>query len=187
MCWCALLEVLNQNLYLKFLQIDFWFEFLDIHMNENTITCHDFHRFKWQNINNYPILIIFLCGPMPFLVCWIVIATTYAFRCKNMLMCPRPQHKLDSKSVVCIFIKYRTKKIRLWNENLKKVIINHDVLLNEKIPFISWILSTLQVTHGVFIILNIISGNLLVVLSNLIPSISDDSNVPIKNSHFLNF
>jgi hypothetical protein len=31
----------------KFYQMDFWFEFLDIHMNEKRPTCHDCHGFKW--------------------------------------------------------------------------------------------------------------------------------------------
>jgi len=53
--------------------MDFWFELLNSHMNEKTITCHDCHGFKWQNINIYPILIIFLCDPTPFLVHCIVI------------------------------------------------------------------------------------------------------------------
>jgi hypothetical protein len=52
--------------------MDFWFEFLDIHMNEKTSTCYDCHGFKWKNINIYPILIVFLCGPTPFLDHWIV-------------------------------------------------------------------------------------------------------------------
>jgi hypothetical protein len=52
--------------------MDFWIKFFDIHMNEKTITCHDCHGFKWQNINIYPILIVFLGDPMPFLICWIV-------------------------------------------------------------------------------------------------------------------
>jgi len=26
--------------------MDFWFEFLDIHMNEKVITCHDCHGFN---------------------------------------------------------------------------------------------------------------------------------------------
>ncbi len=69
---CSLLEVLNQNLNLKFHQMDFWFGFHDIHMNEKTITCHDCHGFKWKNINIYPILIVFLCDLMPFLAHWIV-------------------------------------------------------------------------------------------------------------------
>jgi hypothetical protein len=43
-------------------------------MNEKKKTCHDCHGFKWQNINIYPILTIFLCGPMPFFARWIVIA-----------------------------------------------------------------------------------------------------------------
>jgi hypothetical protein len=51
----------------------FWFEFLNIHMNEKTITCHDCHGFKWQNININQILTIFFLGMMPFLVRWIVI------------------------------------------------------------------------------------------------------------------
>jgi hypothetical protein len=76
-CCYALLEALNQNLNLKFHQMDFWFEFLDIHMNEKTIICHDCHGFKWQNINIYPILTIFICNPMPFLACCIVIVTYY--------------------------------------------------------------------------------------------------------------
>jgi hypothetical protein len=37
-----------------------------------------------KNINNYSILIIFLCNPMPFMFCWIVIVITYVFSCKNM-------------------------------------------------------------------------------------------------------
>jgi hypothetical protein len=53
--------------------MDFLFEFLNIHMNEKTITCHDYHGFKWLNIYNYPILTIFLCSPTLFLVHWIVI------------------------------------------------------------------------------------------------------------------
>jgi hypothetical protein len=54
--------------------MDFWFEFLNIHMNEKTTTCHDCDGFKWQNINIYPILTIFLSNPMPFLAHWIVAA-----------------------------------------------------------------------------------------------------------------
>jgi hypothetical protein len=54
--------------------MDFWIEFRDIHMNGKTTTCHECYGFKWQNINIYPILIIFLCDPMPFLVCWIMTA-----------------------------------------------------------------------------------------------------------------
>ncbi len=69
---CSLLKVINQNLNLKFHEIYFWFEFLDIHMNEKTITCHDCHGFKWKNINIYPILINFLCNLTPFLACWTV-------------------------------------------------------------------------------------------------------------------
>jgi hypothetical protein len=76
---CSLLEVLNQNLKLKFSSNGFWFELLNIHINEKTITCHDFHGFKWQNINIYQILIVFLCGLMPFLACWIVIAPSNKF------------------------------------------------------------------------------------------------------------
>jgi hypothetical protein len=49
--------------------MDFWFEFIDIHMNEKTIICHDYNGFKWQNISTYPILNFFLCGPNPF---WLV-------------------------------------------------------------------------------------------------------------------
>jgi len=29
--------------------MDFWFEFLDIHINKKTRTCHDCHGFKWKN------------------------------------------------------------------------------------------------------------------------------------------
>jgi hypothetical protein len=52
----SLLEVLNLNLNLKFYQMDFWFEFFEIHMNEKTITCYDCYDFKWQNINIYSIV-----------------------------------------------------------------------------------------------------------------------------------
>jgi hypothetical protein len=31
--------------------MDFWFEFFNIHMNEKIIISHDYHDFKWQNIN----------------------------------------------------------------------------------------------------------------------------------------
>jgi len=55
----TLSKVLNQNLNLKFYQMDFWFEFLDIHMNEKGTTCHDFHGFKWKSINISSILNFF--------------------------------------------------------------------------------------------------------------------------------
>jgi hypothetical protein len=31
--------------------MDFLFEFLDIHMNEQATACHGCHGSKWQNIN----------------------------------------------------------------------------------------------------------------------------------------
>jgi hypothetical protein len=68
----SLLEVLNQNFKLH--QMDFWFEFLNIHMNKLFFCCHDCHGFKWKNINIYQILTIFICSLMPFFACWIVIA-----------------------------------------------------------------------------------------------------------------
>jgi hypothetical protein len=40
------------DLILRTYQMDFWFEFCDIHMNEK-ITSHNCHGFKWQNINIY--------------------------------------------------------------------------------------------------------------------------------------
>jgi hypothetical protein len=47
--------------------MDFWFEFLNIQMNEKTITCHGF---KWQNLNIYQILtLFFLVVQCPF---WLV-------------------------------------------------------------------------------------------------------------------
>jgi len=52
--------------------VDFWFEFLDVHMNEKTTIFHDFHGFKWYNINIYLILTFFFGGSTPFLVCYIV-------------------------------------------------------------------------------------------------------------------
>jgi hypothetical protein len=52
--------------------VNFGFEFLNIHMNEKTTTCHDCHGFKWQNINIYPIFTIYLCGLTLFLARWIV-------------------------------------------------------------------------------------------------------------------
>jgi hypothetical protein len=66
---CSLFKVLNQNFILKFHQMDFQFKFLDIHRNEKVTICHDCHGFKWQNINIYLILIILICGLMPF---WLV-------------------------------------------------------------------------------------------------------------------
>jgi hypothetical protein len=65
--------VLNQNLNKKIIKW-IWFEFLDIHINGKKKTCHDCHGFKWQNINIYPILTIFLCDLTTFLAHWIVIA-----------------------------------------------------------------------------------------------------------------
>jgi hypothetical protein len=52
--------------------MDFWFEFLDIHMNGKKKTSHDCHGFKWQKINIYPILIVFLSDSTPILACWII-------------------------------------------------------------------------------------------------------------------
>jgi hypothetical protein len=72
---CSLSKVLNQNLNLKFHQMSFFFEFLNIHMNEKTTSCYDFHSFKWKNINISLILIFFLCDLTPFLAHWIMIAT----------------------------------------------------------------------------------------------------------------
>jgi hypothetical protein len=42
-------------------------------MNEKKIACHDYHVFKWQNINIYPILTIIFCSLTPFLADWIMI------------------------------------------------------------------------------------------------------------------
>jgi hypothetical protein len=47
----SLSKVLNWNSNLTFYQMDFWFEFFDIHMNEKKTTYHACHGFKWQNIN----------------------------------------------------------------------------------------------------------------------------------------
>jgi hypothetical protein len=54
--------------------MDFWFEFLNIHMNGKTTIYHDCHGFKYQNINICPILIVFLCSLTSFLAHWIVIS-----------------------------------------------------------------------------------------------------------------
>ncbi len=48
--------------------MDFLFEFLDIHMNEKGPASHDCHGFKWNNINIFPILIIFKAHLTSFLV-----------------------------------------------------------------------------------------------------------------------
>jgi len=48
--------------------MDFWFEFLDIHVNKKRITFHDYHGFKYFS----SILTIFLCHPMSFLAHLIV-------------------------------------------------------------------------------------------------------------------
>jgi hypothetical protein len=54
--------------------MDFWFEFLDINLNEKTKKFHDCHGFKWQNINIYPILNFIFFRFDTLLVNWIVIA-----------------------------------------------------------------------------------------------------------------
>ncbi len=54
--------------------MDIWFEFLDIHMNEKGPTCHDWHGFKWQNMNISSILIIFRAYLTSFLVHFIMTA-----------------------------------------------------------------------------------------------------------------
>jgi hypothetical protein len=41
-------------------------------MNEKITTCHDCHGFKWKNVNNFPIIIIFIYNLTPFLALWIV-------------------------------------------------------------------------------------------------------------------
>jgi hypothetical protein len=71
--------------------MNFCFEFLDIHMNEKKKkTCHYYYGFKWQNINIYQILIIFLWSPMFFLVCWIV--TTRSWTIKSFICALISQH-----------------------------------------------------------------------------------------------
>jgi hypothetical protein len=52
--------------------MDFWFDFLDIHMNEKGQTYHDCHGFKWLNINISPILTVFKANLTSFLVHFIV-------------------------------------------------------------------------------------------------------------------
>ncbi len=63
---CSLSTLLNQNQNLKFHQVIFLFKFFNIHMNEQAITCHDCHGFKWQNINISLILTSFVYYSMPF-------------------------------------------------------------------------------------------------------------------------
>jgi hypothetical protein len=46
--------------------MDIWFEFLNVHMNEKTTTCHYYRGFKWKNINIYSILIFFFMIQRPF-------------------------------------------------------------------------------------------------------------------------
>jgi hypothetical protein len=65
--------------------MDFWFQFLNIHMNEKIIICHEYHDFKQQNIIIYLILTIFPCNPMPFLTCWMVTAPMWC-HFNNMLI-----------------------------------------------------------------------------------------------------
>ncbi len=43
-----------------------------------------------------------------------------------MFLCPRPQHKLDSKSVVCIFMKYCTKKKKIQIMKWRKYLLFHE-------------------------------------------------------------
>jgi hypothetical protein len=42
----SLSKELNQNLNLKFYEMKFLFEFLEIRMNKKTTTCHDYSDFK---------------------------------------------------------------------------------------------------------------------------------------------
>jgi hypothetical protein len=53
--------------------MDFWFQFLDIHVNEQARICHDCLSFKWKNIIISFILTIFVRDLTPFLVHWIII------------------------------------------------------------------------------------------------------------------
>ncbi len=63
---------------IKIYQMDFWFEFFNIHMNEKTRTCDDcIGNFTYQNINIFSNLIIFHCCLTLFLVHWIIIAPFY--------------------------------------------------------------------------------------------------------------
>jgi hypothetical protein len=52
--------------------MDFWFEFLDIHMNKKRITFHDYHGFMVEHKYFSSILTIFLCHPTSFLAHLIV-------------------------------------------------------------------------------------------------------------------
>ncbi len=69
---CSLSKVIKWNLNLKFHLMEFWFELFNVHMNEETTICYDFHSFKWWNIIFFLILIIFLAIWHPFLACWII-------------------------------------------------------------------------------------------------------------------
>jgi len=65
--------------------MDFGFDFLNIQMNEKVMTCHDFHGFKWKNINIYQILNFFFCGLTPFLAHWNVIAPYLVPLCFDLI------------------------------------------------------------------------------------------------------
>jgi hypothetical protein len=52
--------------------MDFWFEFLNIQMNEKKKLAMIAMALNGKYITIYQILTIFLCGPTPFLARWIV-------------------------------------------------------------------------------------------------------------------
>jgi len=75
---CALLDILNQNLNLKFHQMDFLFEFLDININEKKKKQLAMITMALNDKNIYPILIVFLFDLIHFLAWGIMIAPNLA-------------------------------------------------------------------------------------------------------------
>jgi hypothetical protein len=110
----SFLEVLNQNLNLKFhhgfLVCIPWCSY-----EWKKKTCHDCHGFKWKNINIYSILIVFLCGSMPILARWIVIAPTWMFWKETLIWGPPCDVTIDINNVASNSIENLIPIIKLKN------------------------------------------------------------------------
>jgi hypothetical protein len=130
---CSFSKVLNQNFILNFYQMDFWFEFLNVHMNEIGTTCHDFHGFKWRKkFSNFDcFFLLFDC----FWVCLIVTAPIFLFLIAyppTYLSTNPPTHLLiitylfthlppTTYLLVYLIVLQWSVKISMWNKKLRKV------------------------------------------------------------------
>jgi hypothetical protein len=74
--------------------MNFWFEFLDIFMNEQATTCCDCHGFKCQNTNISLILIGFVYDSTPFWLVglWLHPIQHYTYNAPTYSSCPLCKH-----------------------------------------------------------------------------------------------